>query len=100
VPPFAVTYQMPRAVGKGLGHFFGSMRIDGFIEPAEFRRQIDEVIRTLRATRPAPGTGGPLIPGDPERAAEEVRHRDGIPLPAAVVERLEGIAQRTGIALD
>lgn len=101
VPPFAVTYPAAaRAVGKGLGHFFGSMRIDGFIEPAEFKRQIDDVVRTLRATRPAAGTSGPLLPGDPEREAEQVRRRDGIPLPAVVSERLQGIARSTGVAFD
>src|SRR6185436_20265238 len=97
VPPFAVSYAPPaRSVGKGLGHFFGSMRLDGFIEPAEFKRQIDDVIRTLRGTRPAPGTNGPLLPGDPERQAEQVRRRDGVPLPASVVQQLRGVAARTG----
>jgi len=89
-----------RSVGKGLGHFFGSMRIDGFIEPAEFRRQIDEMVRTLRATRPAPGTQGPLVPGDPEREAELIRRREGIPLLPPVVEDLRDVGRRTGIPFD
>jgi L-2-hydroxycarboxylate dehydrogenase (NAD+) len=101
VPPFAVSYAAPpRTVGKGLGHFFGSMRLDGFIEPDVFKRQIDDVVRTLRGTRPAPGTNGPLLPGDPEREAEQRRRRDGIPLPGSVLGRLRGIAGRTGVAFD
>ena len=60
VPPFALRQEIPtRSVGKGIGHFFGALRIDGFIEPDEFKRQIDEWIRVFRATRPAPGTTGP-----------------------------------------
>jgi len=71
-PPFALRQEIPaRSVGKGIGHFFGAMRIDGFIEADEFKRQIDDFIRTFRATKPAPGTNGPLIPGDPEREAEK-----------------------------
>jgi len=31
-------------------------------------------------TKPAPSTGGPLIPGDPEREAEAIRTKGGIPL--------------------
>jgi LDH2 family malate/lactate/ureidoglycolate dehydrogenase len=100
-PPFALRQEIPgRSVGKGIGHFFGSMRIDGFIEPDEFRRQIDDVVRTLRATRPAPGTSGPLIPGDPERDAEVVRRRDGIPLVVPVIEDLRDVAKHTGIPFD
>jgi L-2-hydroxycarboxylate dehydrogenase (NAD+) len=101
VPAFAVQYATPpRAVGKGLGHFFGSMRLDGFIDPEEFKRQIDDVVRTLRATRPAPGTSGPLLPGDPEREAERVRRRDGIPLLGSVAADLRALAQRTATAFD
>src|SRR5207302_410417 len=87
VPPFALRQEIPtRSVGKGTGHFFGALRIDAFIEPSEFKRQIDEYVRTLRKTRPAPGTNGPLVPGDPEREAEAIRRRDGIPLVLPVIE--------------
>lgn len=100
VPPFALRQEIPtRSVGKGIGHFFGALRIDAFIDPEEFKRQIDDVVRTLRGTRPAPGTGGPLIPGDPEREAEATRSRDGIPLTEPVVEELRDISRRTGIPL-
>jgi len=101
VPPFALRQEIPtRSVGKGIGHFFGALRIDAFIETAEFKRQIDEVVRTLRGTRPAPGTRGPLIPGDPEREAEAVRRRDGIPLTAPVVEELRNISSQSGIPFE
>jgi LDH2 family malate/lactate/ureidoglycolate dehydrogenase len=100
-PPFALRQEIPaRSVGKGIGHFFGSMRIDGFIDPDEFRRQIDDVVRTLRATRPAPGTSGPLVPGDPEREAESERRTGGIPLLPAVIADLRDISRQTGIAFD
>jgi LDH2 family malate/lactate/ureidoglycolate dehydrogenase len=100
VPPFALRQEIPtRSVGRGIGHFFGALRIDAFIEPDDFKRQIDDMVRTLRKTRPAPGTGGPLIPGDPEREAEVVRGREGIPLTQPVVDELRDISRRTGIPL-
>ena len=99
-PPFALQQEIPaRSVGKGIGHFFGALRIDAFIDKNEFKRQIDDLVRTLRSTRPAPGTDGPLIPGDPEREAEAVRRREGIPLIAAVVEELRDVSRQTGISL-
>ncbi|MEY2785011.1 MAG: hypothetical protein RL277_1221 [Planctomycetota bacterium] len=100
-PPFALRQEIPaRSVGKGIGHFFGAMRIDGFVEPEEFKRQIDDLIRTFRKTRPMPGTAGPLIPGDPEREAEARRRVDGIPLVLPVVEDLRRVSQRTRVAFD
>jgi LDH2 family malate/lactate/ureidoglycolate dehydrogenase len=100
-PPFALRQEIPkRSVGKGIGHFFGAMRIDGFVELDEFKRQIDEYIRVFRATKPAPGTNGPLIPGDPEREAEKVRRNNGVPLILPVIEELQEISQKTGIPFE
>ena len=101
VPPFALRQEIPtRSVGKGIGHFFGAMRIDGFIDKDEFKKQIDEWIHVFRNTKPAPGTNGPLIPGDPEREAEAVRSKSGIPLLKPVVDELLDISRKTGIPLE
>ena len=86
-PPFALRQEIPtRSVGNGIGHFFGAMQIDGFIDRDSFKRQIDDYVRVFRATKPAPGTNGPLLPGDPEREAEKWRRENGIPLVMPVVE--------------
>jgi LDH2 family malate/lactate/ureidoglycolate dehydrogenase len=100
-PPFALRQEIPtRSVGKGIGHFFGAMRIDAFIDVDEFKLQIDEWIRTFRNTKPQPGSPGVIIPGDPEREAEEVRKKSGIPLVLPVVEELRDISRQTGIPFN
>ena len=76
------------------------MRIDAFIDPTEFKQQIDDWIRTFRATKPAPGTNGPLIPGDPERLAEVTRRQSGVPLVAAVVDDLRFVSKQTGVPFE
>lgn len=85
--------------GQGVGHFFGAMRIDGFGPADEFKTRVDEWIRTMRQTRPAAGTDGPLIPGDPERLAEEERRQNGIPISPGVATSLDELARKTGIVL-
>jgi L-2-hydroxycarboxylate dehydrogenase (NAD+) len=100
-PPFALRQaDPPRSVGKGIGHFFGAMRLDAFRDPGEFKANMDDFVRTLRATRPAPGTPGPLVPGDPERVAQKLRDEHGVPLIPAVLEDLRDISQRTGVTLE
>jgi L-2-hydroxycarboxylate dehydrogenase (NAD+) len=100
-PPFALRQTIPtRSVGKGIGHFFGAMRIDGFIDADAFKSQVDEYVHVFRAAKPAPGTNGPLVPGDPEREAERTRRDKGVPLILPVVEELRGISKRTGIPFD
>lgn len=97
-PPFALRQEIPeRSVGKGIGHFFGAMEIDGFMDVKEFKTRIDEWIEVFRNTR----TGGPdikvLIPGDPEREQEIIREKSGIPLLQPVVDDLLDISKQTGI---
>jgi LDH2 family malate/lactate/ureidoglycolate dehydrogenase len=101
VPPFPFHLKPPtRLVGKGIGHLFGAFRIDGFTDPDTFKSQIDEWRRTFRATKPAPGTTGPLIPGDPERHAEEIHLKEGVPLLAPVLQELRRISAASGIPFD
>jgi len=100
-PPFALRQEIPsRSVGKGIGHFFGAMKIDAFIDVDEFKNQIDDWIRTFRATKPQPGSPGVVIPGDPEREAELIRKESGIPLLLPVIEDLRDISRQTGIAFE
>ncbi len=97
-PPFALRQEIPsRSVGKGIGHFFGAMEIEGFMDPTEFKKRIDEWIEVFRNTKPAKGTTGVLIPGDPEHEEEAIRKEKGIPLLPPVIADLEDIAKHTGI---
>ena len=100
-PPFALRQQLPeRSVGKGIGHFFGALQIDAFIDVDEFKRQIDDWVRTMRATKPQSGSPGVRIPGDPEREFEARRRIEGIPLVMPVVEELRDISKQIEIPFD
>jgi L-2-hydroxycarboxylate dehydrogenase (NAD+) len=98
-PPFpAYLPAPPRSVGEGVGHIFGAFQISAFSDPVEFRRQVDDWVRTMRGTRPAAGTAGPLIPGDPNRRAEQVRRVQGVPVSQSVVENLRRLSLRVGVS--
>lgn len=102
--PFAIPFAIQvapsnRQVGKGIGHFFGALDIEGFRDKIEFKQNMDEWIRTMRRTKPLPGRDAVLIPGDPERLAYGERIKQGIPVNKEVVASLEAIAELTGIPL-
>ena len=99
-PPFKLTQPVsPRTVGEGLGHCFGAWSIAAFDEPAEFKARMDEWIRTLRATPPAPGVDRVRVPGDPEREAEGKHASAGIGLLEPVWRELQEVARLTGTSL-
>ncbi len=90
VPPFPAYVPMPTGMpGKGIGHFFGAMRIDAFRPAAEFKGHMDNWIERFRAAKTAAGFEKVIIPGDPERETEAERRVNGIPLLLAVVEDLK-----------
>jgi LDH2 family malate/lactate/ureidoglycolate dehydrogenase len=95
VPPFPAYVPMPSGMpGKGLGHFFGAMRIDAFRPASDFKQHMDNWIDRFRAAQPAPGHEKVLIPGDPERESETQRLQEGIPVVASVVEELEALGEK------
>lgn len=88
-PPFPAYIPIPENMpGKGLGHFFGAMRIDAFRPADEFKHHMDQWIGRFRQAAPAPGYEKVLIPGDPEREMEKIRRQEGIPIVDAVIEDL------------
>ena len=100
-PPFALRQEIPeRSVGKGIGHFFGAMEIDGFMDVDEFKGRIDEWISVLRKTKPVEGKEAVLVPGDPERREEIIRKQNGIPLTKKVIEDLRVISEQTKVSFE
>lgn len=100
VPPFPAFVPMPEQMpGKGIGHFFGAMRVDAFRTATDFREHMDRWIRRFRAAEPVAGQERVLIPGDPEREYEATRITGGVPLLDAVVEDLRMLSEKFSIEL-
>ncbi len=100
VPPFPAYVPMPEHMpGKGIGHFFGAMRIDAFRPAADFKLHMDTWIERFRSAKTAPGYDKVLIPGDPEREVEEQRRRHGIPLLEAVIKDLQALGDKFALQL-
>lgn len=100
VPPFVsflpVADNLP---GKGIGHFFGAMRIDAFRPAADFKQHMDQWIERFRNAESISAEEKVLIPGDPERAMEKERLANGIPLIDAVVKDIQELATQFGVEL-
>lgn len=99
-PPFPAYIPMPENMpGKGLGHFFGAMRIDAFQEAEHFKAQMDKWIERFRNTIPVDSENKVLIPGDPEREMEVERTQNGIPVVDSVVKELQNLATKFEVNL-
>jgi L-2-hydroxycarboxylate dehydrogenase (NAD+) len=100
VPPFVPYVEgHSEKTGEGIGHFLGVWRVDAFREKSYFKRQMDRWIQSMRDTTPENANEPVKIPGDPERATELERRKNGIPLNEKVYQDLLGIQQRFGLNL-
>ncbi|MCU0521564.1 MAG: Ldh family oxidoreductase [Anaerolineae bacterium] len=82
-----------------VSHFFGAVRIDGFRDPLEFRRDMDRMLRSLRMTPTAEGQPRVYVAGEKEREHEAVCNRDGVPVPRDVYDDLVRIGAACGVEL-
>ncbi|MBK8711330.1 MAG: Ldh family oxidoreductase [Niastella sp.] len=95
VPPFPTYIPMPQNMpGKGIGHFFGAMRIDAFRPAMDFKKDMDQWINRFKEAKTTSGHKEVIIPGEPEKQMEEERIKNGIPLLQPVIEDLTQLAQK------
>lgn len=64
-----------------LGHFFLAMDINCFRDPEEFKHQVGQINREIRAARKAPGADRIFTPGEKEHITTEHRKAHGVPIP-------------------
>lgn len=100
VPPFPAYVPMPTGMpGKGIGHFFGAMRVDAFRPKEEFKQHMDNWIRRFRSAKTADGFERVIIPGDPEREMKKERRANGIPVLQSVVDDLTLLGKKFELEL-
>jgi L-2-hydroxycarboxylate dehydrogenase (NAD+) len=100
VPPFPAYIPMPANMpGKGIGHFFGAMRIDAFRPAADFKKDMDHWINAFKNAAPVNENQKVIIPGEPEMEYEKDRRKNGIPILQAVVDDLNTLANKFKIEL-
>ena len=92
--PAALTQRGPA------NHFVAAYNIDAFTDANEFKERMDEWLRVMEATPPAPGYERVLTPGQEEAEAEVERAAKGIPLHREVVQWLEDISKQLEISFN
>jgi len=81
----------------GGSHFFGALKIDGFMPVDQFKKAMDGMIQQYRALPKASGIERIYISGEVEQEIEKKRKAEGIPLHPAIIKSLEDIASELGV---
>ena len=78
-------------------HYFCAIKIEAFTKLEQFKRDMDEYMKALVDTPPAPGHNRVIYAGLPEHETEIDRRANGIPLHPEVVEWFAHIASELTI---
>ena len=79
------------------GHFMIVVDPARFGDPADFRRRVDGVERTMRAAETLPGFDKVRVPGDGRAAKIADYEANGVPVHAALLKNLAALAEDLGI---
>ncbi|HOE70713.1 MAG TPA: Ldh family oxidoreductase [Brevefilum sp.] len=83
-----------------VGHFFAAIKIENFRPVDEFKADMDDYIRMLKATPKIPGQDRIYIHGEKEFENEENYREHGVPLLSEIVESLISAGQAVGVPFD
>jgi LDH2 family malate/lactate/ureidoglycolate dehydrogenase len=79
------------------GQFLMALNVAAFIDVAEFKYQVDRIVRQIRASRLAPGFDQVFSPGELEAVTERRYRIEGIPLNPNTVDDLIACATSLGV---
>jgi uncharacterized oxidoreductase len=82
------------------GCFMAVFNVAAFRPLAEFKREVAEFARYLKATPPAEGSAGVLYPGEVEYLRERERRVSGIEIEDATWDRLGALVREYGLAAE
>jgi len=84
--------------GANQGSLVVAFRIDLFVSPEQFKREMDEYVRQVRALKPLEGFDETYLPGGVEAARERECRAQGIPVGPEHQQRLQELADELGLA--
>jgi uncharacterized oxidoreductase len=82
------------------GCFMAVFRVEAFRPLAEFKKEVAEFARYLKATPPAEGSSGVFYPGEVEFLRERKRRASGIDVEDATWKKLAALAAEYGLAAE
>jgi LDH2 family malate/lactate/ureidoglycolate dehydrogenase len=89
--------------GEGRRHrqngFAIAIDVARFGDPEKFRREVDRIVKAIKALPADPDAGEILVPGERGNRTSEKRRREGIPIPRVIFDELQTLANRLGVKM-
>ena len=80
------------------GQAIAAIAIESFMPAADFKRNVDQVIRDIRNSQKLPGVERIYLPGEQSHAKLQERRAHGVPMPKALRDTLDTMARDLNVA--
>ena len=90
---FNKDFETPTNTGQAIM----AISVDAFGDVTGFKRNVDEVVRTMRGAKRLPRVDRIWLPGEQSYSRRQDRSKNGIPMPAALRKTLDALADELGI---
>jgi LDH2 family malate/lactate/ureidoglycolate dehydrogenase len=84
---------------EGVGQFLAAIRIDQFMDVAQFKQSMSTMIQCINDSPASAGFDKVQVAGQPEAVTMEERLAKGVPLEPSTLRDLTALAEETGIQL-
>ena len=84
---------------RGNGVFMEAINIESFMPIEQFKEEVDELIRTIKRSKPRPGFNEILIPGELEFKTEKKKLKEGIYVPERTWKEIIEISKELNLDL-
>jgi len=85
---------------RGNGVFMEAINIESFMPLDQFKREMDELIRTVKKSRPMPRFKEIMVPGEPESRSERQRIKKGVYIAEKTWEELTDVAKTLSVDIE
>lgn len=83
-----------------ISHFFAAFKVDGFRDPADFRRDMDTELRAFKDSAKAPGQDRIYVAGEIEHEKTLFNREHGVPVHVKVWDGLQKLGADLGVPFD
>jgi LDH2 family malate/lactate/ureidoglycolate dehydrogenase len=80
-----------------VGHFFGAINVEAFMDLPEFKSRMDQLIAKLKGAELLPGAEEIYVAGEKSYYTEDVRRKAGVALDAKTMEMLKQLGADVGV---
>ncbi len=92
-----VDFNKDHSTPTNTGQAIMAISVEAFGDVSAFKRNVDEVVRTMRGARRLPGVERIWLPGEQSYQKRQDRSKNGIPMPPALRKSLDALAEELGI---